>query len=237
MALFATVNRLAGSAVVHGVMRQCEFHEGRLTIEGLTLPEAMTVLGALSSDTLAVARLKGVLPEVPAVATLGGDVHVHNHAPAPPKAPPPAPVAQAPAPAPSAPPVAPPSAPAAPPVVVAPVASTVVTGPEVDREVARIDAGAAASPEADPFTAPEPSVVAPEAPAAEVYPTDVTRAQTLRPVVGWFGETKGIRDLAAMIEAVRALAPHCPLVKKIIDTENDKLNARVEKTMTTLGYL
>lgn len=234
MGLFATVNRLAGSAVVHGVMRQCEFNDGALTIQGLTLPEAMAVLGALSSDTLAVARLKGVLPEVPAVAAAQrGDVHVHQQ---PAQAAPSAPPAPTPAPAPSAPLAAPPAAPAAPPVVAAPDAAQVVIGPEVDREVARVDAGVAASPEADPFTAPE-AVAAPPPPAAPEYPTDVTRAQTLRPVVGWFGETKGIRDLEAMIAAVRAIAPHCPLVAKIITTENDKLNARVEKTMTTLGYL
>ena len=235
MGLFATVNRLAGSAVVHGVMRQCEFHEGRLTIEGLTLPEAMAVLTALSSDTLAVARLKGVLPEVPAVAAQRGDVHVHNHAPAPPQAPEVAPPAQAPAPAPSAPLAAPPSAPKGmAPEAAAAVAKLAAVLPEAEAP--------AVDPATDPFTPPEapaaaPAPSAPEAPAAEVYPTDVTRAQTLRPVVGWFGETKGIRDLAAMIEAVRALAPHCPLVAKIIATENDKLNARVEKTMTTLGYL
>lgn len=227
MALFVDVDTLAGRVVVQGIIRRAVYEKGSLVIEGLSLVEAMAILGALGTGSLAVAKLGGLLPTVPAVEAIQ----------APPQAPPPAPVAQAPAPTPSAPPVAPPSAPAAPPVVVAPVASTVVTGPEVDREVARIDAGAAASPEVDPFTAPEVVPAAPEAPAAEVYPTDVTRAQTLRPVVGWFGETKGIRDLAAMIEAVRALAPHCPLVKKIIDTENDKLNARVEKTMTTLGYL
>lgn len=232
MALFVDVDTLAGKVVVQGIIRRAVYEKGSLVIEGLSLVEAMAVLGALGTGTLAVAKLGGLLPTVPAVEAVQ----------APPQAPPPAPVAQAPAPAPSAPPVAPPSAPAAPPVVVAPAAVPVVTGPEVDREVARVDAGVAVDPAADPFTAPEvappaPAPSAPEAPAAEVYPTDVTRAQTLRPVVGWFGETKGIRDLAAMIEAVRALAPHCPLVAKIIATENDKLNARVEKTMTTLGYL
>lgn len=117
MGLFIDVSELAGDCVVQGQVRRCEYKgggthtNGALTIHGLTLADAMSVLKALGTDSVITASLSGVLPATPVQAA----PQQAPAAPAPPPAQAPQPTEQRPEIAPPAmPPTAPPAAPEAP---------------------------------------------------------------------------------------------------------------------------
>lgn len=212
MGLFVNVDRLAGSVVVLGAIRRASFDGGVLSIEGLQLTDAMDVLRALGSDTLTTVKLNGVLPPVPAVANVH---HPMQAAEQPDKV-----TAAALAPAPVVPP---PAAPVAAPPPVAPVAPSA----PVEAPPAPVAPPPASAPPAPPA----------EAPAANAIPAEVASAQTLRPIIVFFYEERGLRDLTSMCAALRAASKELKLVAKILQEDPTKLDGRIEKTMTTMGYL
>lgn len=247
MGMFLDVSKLGGEAVVCGRVRPCLYEggvsmSGKLTIENLTLQEAMDVLRALGSDTLATAKLGGVLPVASALV---------------PRAPEAAPAASAPAPSPQtvqrpgpvlaaevnqvAPAPAPASAPAPAPAPVQAPAVDPATDPFV--EAPPVAAAAPSAPPPAPAAATStPAPAAPpaapvEAPAASTLPAEVASAMTLRPVIVYFYEQRGLRDLTSMCAALRENAKELKLVAKILQEDPTKLDARIEKTMVTMGYL
>lgn len=125
----------------------------------------------------------------------------------------------------------------------APQEDTKPQEPQPSRETAQA-APAAQAPAASVAAAPakarepaqEPAAAKVEAPAASGVPDTVVRAATLRPVVGWLHEA-GTRGVPAMVEAVKALAPHVKLVADIVRNEPDKLAVRVERCMVTLNLI
>lgn len=219
MAKFLTVNVIHGEALVQGTVRPVVFDKGDLTIRGLTLPEAMALLGSLAGDALVVANIGGLIPQASAQV---------------------APVPQAPqvAPVPSPRTTAPESVAQVAPPPPAPVAqASFVLAPPV-ASVAPPEAPVAPTPAPEPAAAPVAPASAPQSPpraAGPELPPEVLKAQTLRPVLIWLSEQYALRNEVLTLEQaltdLSGLRGRIPTLAKIDDAS---LRERTERTLTSL---
>lgn len=241
MGLFLDVTELGGECVVQGTVRRCEYKgggvsaNGALTIHGLTLNEAMQVLRALSSDSIATAALSGVLPGVGPIAAPVGDASPDKTtAAALPENPQAAaarkagwrsadevlaqPVLEPPAPPP-----------------VAPVAQAPVAGAQGG--LPGLAAPPTPVPPSPPAAPPAGASASDGADAGPQAPDDVMKASTLRPVVAWLHEQGTAPTVEAMYPQVRALIGRMPKVSPLARITDDDLRTRIKSTLERLDIL
>lgn len=229
----------------------------------LRLDDALTILSSLESGSLRTVSTEALTARRSTPDDRRGDAWEDALRFPPPAVQPPAPAQGAPLlvhgpqvapvvvvpPVQVAPPAEPPSAPS---VVPAPVVVAPAVPPPVVQPPARVapweDPPAAApqepaqgAPAAQPPTA-QPAPVAPpaEPPSAPTgdssaeLPGEVVKAQTLRPVIGYLHDTRGVRGLEAMLGAVKDLRTRVKLVETVLAGGEGALRTRLERTMTAL---
>ena len=223
MGLFIDVTELAGDCIVSGQVRRCSYRggahtNGALTIDGLTLTDALAVLKALGSDSIVGAHLTGVLPATPAQQ---------------------APVERTPADAPVM--TENPQAKAAreagwrtpddEPRASAPVQQAPAADPQGG--LPGVAAVAPAQPPPAVPAAPQQPATAPD----DGVPDDVMRAATLRPVVGWLSEQGVAGTVDAMYPRVRGLIDRMAKSSPLSRLADDELRTRIKSTLERLELL